>query len=78
MHLDYNHVCSINFQIRQIPPQAVIFLVKKACYCVGQYFSKKISALRSYYHRKVNRKKTSITTKKLLQSFVGHDHWHCQ
>ena len=61
-------------------PQTDIFLVEKAYCCVGKDSEKSINffGLRSCYHRQANRKKIYFATKKILQNFEGHDHWHWQ
>ena len=68
---------SINFQIRQIPAQTNIFLLKKAYCCVGQDFWKKKKKNFPVWDLVTTGKQIDInfsSTRKILQNFEGHDH----
>ena len=45
----------------------------------GQDFEKKnfFSGLKSPYDKLPNEKKTYFVTRKIIQNFEDHDHWHC-
>ena len=69
MDLDYDKLDKFN-------SRTIIFLVKKAYCCVGQYFWKKttiFSSLRPCYHRQANKKNLFCHWKN-----TSTLHWHCQ
>ena len=77
----WSFVYSIKFQIRQIPATNHHFSSEKSLLLCGSRFLKKniiISCLRFLVTTGKQIEKIYFATKRMLQNFEGHDHWHCQ
>ena len=75
----WSFVYSIKFQIRQIPATNHHFSSEKSLLLCGSRFLKKniiISCLRFLVTTGKQIEKIYFATKRMLQNFEGHDHWH--
>ena len=81
MHLNYDLLyIPLTSKYGNFQLQIIIFCKKRLLLCESRFLKKNIifSGLRPCYHRQAKRKKIYFATKKILQNFEGHDHWHCQ
>ena len=77
----WSFVYSINFQIRQIPATNHHFSCEYSLLLYGQRFLKEKKSFFTVWDLVTTCKqieKTLILPLKILQTFEGHDHWHCQ
>ena len=75
----WSFVYPIYFQTKQIPAANHYFSCEKSLLLFwSRFLKKKFFLFEILLPQASKQKKTYFATKKILQNFEGHDHWHCQ